>query len=294
MRGKTVKKSKTVTILNLPDVPFFKILGFSSYNQVANLRPVCKKFNEMCGKQLNHGFQKARAKIRPMLKEIDPLVPKRPSQRYKHKMYKNLSILEDIGNFVEYLGKQIQESADVNLCFCFYPGKILDEMMSLMRQVSTKEPLPSSSSLVLLPDISAEFKDLKTLILNHFYQNFSPKLKKAIELKRSLETSKIEEAKKEKEDKLEKKFNSIENLCKRQSKELTTAKSLFKSETKKLKDLLNKKDDELKELHSKFNKLEELVSKMTSENEQTSTKKKLKRDAQDVGNGDNKKKRKKT
>ena len=201
MRGvaKVPKLSpRAVSILDLHEVPFFKILGFCSYDQVSKLRPVCKKFDDMCGKHLNHGYQMACAKNSLMLKEFESLLPKRQRERYNHQLRKHCNILSNISWFNTCLGKRIQLSINLNLC-CFYPGKIIDEMMYLMRIVSTKKPLPRPRSTSLIAEISDEFNDLKSLVEWHFEKNISPKLKKVQELQKSLEASKIDRANKKKD-----------------------------------------------------------------------------------------------
>ena len=157
MYEKRVKKpSKTFPILNLPDEPFFVILGFCSYDEVANLRLVCRKFDLICQRYLNHGYKMACTKTGKLFDELESLLPKEESDKEDHPLYFNYLILNDIKFTGLAFGEKLQ-----NLC-CFYPGKILDEIFDILRVLSTKEPL--------LPiwDIEKELDDLTDLAESHF------------------------------------------------------------------------------------------------------------------------------
>ena len=273
MRGKGTKKLNLSTqavpnILSLPDVPFFTILGFCSYDQVANLRRVCKKFDEMCGKHLNHGYQLACAKHNQLTKEFESMLPKRYLLMTEHHLYDHRQVLY----YMNFTVIGLKDYMDKKIC-CFYPGKIIDEMFNIFRIVSAKKPFPSFWSSII-----EELDDLDTLAQSHFNQYMEPMMQKKLpKVSYVLNAVKVDQCNDKKYGKLEKKINSIENVCKRQSKALSAAKKRAEKQAKKL----TAQSKELKDLQSKYKKLEMLLSKMTPD-VQCSPAKKRKQDDQDA------------
>ena len=60
------------------------ILGFLSYDEVAELRVVSKGFNLICSVHLNRGFYKLRSLSSKVLKNVKKKLPKRDSLRNDH------------------------------------------------------------------------------------------------------------------------------------------------------------------------------------------------------------------
>lgn len=68
----------------LPDVVVLAILSFLTYNEVALLRVVSRRFNTICQVHLNKGFMKVKTISARVNCFFESKLPRRPSERYKH------------------------------------------------------------------------------------------------------------------------------------------------------------------------------------------------------------------
>ena len=238
------------------------------------MRIVSKRFATICGKHLNIGFIKAREKINALRNYYRSLVPKRISARVNHPLYyhyRTMQHVEMISNLG--YGHRLEKYIRLGIC-CFYPGKIIDETLTILQVVKTTQKITFNFKENLIKEV----EDLKALYGDHFdnemiqiYDKKVPKpepedpeaVKKSIEnLKTDL--SNLKKLVRSQETKI----SATQAVVKRQSQLLTKqskATEILAKKSMGQENQLKAKDKEIKDLIGRVTQLEKLISFGSSE-----------------------------
>ncbi|XP_066303336.1 F-box only protein 28-like isoform X1 [Branchiostoma lanceolatum] len=161
-------------ILNcLPDEILEMIIGYASYEQVSNLRLVCRKFDLVCQHLLNQGFVKVDMYHAQCYKTLKARLPRRESERRNHPMARHADILSAIETRLSLLGMTFMKYVDMNLC-CFIPGKVVDEIYRVLWFINATPAPPRAHELL------QELRDISSMAMEYFDDKIAPTLKSKI------------------------------------------------------------------------------------------------------------------
>ncbi|KAK9510660.1 hypothetical protein O3M35_005397 [Rhynocoris fuscipes] len=159
-----------ITLINLPEVVLEKVFSFLTYDNIAQNRVVCTKFNEIGSKMLNKGYYAADKYHSKTLKAIKAKLPRRESERRVHPLARQCDILIAIETRLSMLAMTFTKWMDAKLC-CFIPGKVIDEIMRVLRCVANNPNPPRAH------EILQELRDISSMAMEHFDEKILPQLK---------------------------------------------------------------------------------------------------------------------
>ena len=170
--------SRQLLISDLPDDVIFTILGYLSYDNVAQIRIVNSFFNQICKQHLNRGFKKVKEVHKKLVNNLNSMLPRRTSARRDHPYWQHWYILRLIGNFtlnggLNTVSKTLGQYIDANLC-CFIPGKIIDEIYNIFNILRNQE-IPNRF------EVLRELRDMSSLAKGHFAAEIMPRMKKRLQ-----------------------------------------------------------------------------------------------------------------
>uniref|UniRef100_A0A287AZ12 F-box protein 28 n=1 Tax=Sus scrofa TaxID=9823 RepID=A0A287AZ12_PIG len=113
------------TLVALPIVAIENILSFMSYDEISQLRLVCKRMDLVCQRMLNQGFLKVERYHNLCQKQVKAQLPRRESERRNHSLARHADILAAVETRLSLLNMTFMKYVDSNLC-CFIPGKFQD------------------------------------------------------------------------------------------------------------------------------------------------------------------------
>ncbi|XP_077341946.1 F-box only protein 28 isoform X1 [Lithobates pipiens] len=178
------------TLLNLPIVAIENILNFLSYDQISQLRLVCKRMDLECQRILNQGFLRVERYHSLCQKQVKAQLPRRESERRNHSLARHADILAAVETRLSLLNMTFMKYVDSNLC-CFIPGKspihllieqsldgtlhmVIDEIYSVLRYVnSTRSPQRAH-------EVLQELRDISSMAMEYFDEKIVPILKKKL------------------------------------------------------------------------------------------------------------------
>lgn len=166
----TYSVGQTIHLLDLPEMILETILVYTSYEKIAQLRRVDWKFNTTCKFLLNKGFRSAEKYHLKCLKEVKSMLPRRESERRTHKLSRHCDILTAIETRISLLSMTFVKYVDLDLC-CFIPGKVIDEIFSVLRTIQSDENPPRAY------EILQELRDISSMAMEHFDENIVPSMK---------------------------------------------------------------------------------------------------------------------
>ncbi|KAK2707186.1 F-box only protein 28-like [Artemia franciscana] len=159
-------------ICDLPDVCIEVILGYLNYEEISKVRLVCHHFNEVSQGILNRGFSNVQKCVTRCIKVIKSQLPKRDSQRRSHHLAKHMDILSSLETRISLLSMTYVKYIEIGVS-CFIPGKVLDELYSVIRYVMLCGTAPKNTGEVL-----QELRDISSMAMEHFDEKVAPFLKK--------------------------------------------------------------------------------------------------------------------
>jgi len=148
-------------LMDLPPEIVQHVLSYVSFETIAKLRPVSKAMNSACERMLNNGFLKAQKFHASLVTKVKGLLPRRESERCGHKMWKHMEALTAVETRLSLLGMTYWYYIDIGLC-CFIPGKVIDELLSVLRIIDGGNNLKSSYEFLV------ELKDISSMAMDHF------------------------------------------------------------------------------------------------------------------------------
>jgi len=157
------------SLATLPVELLEKIFLCLSYGEVAQLRLVSQLFNHTCKALLNKGFRAVEKFHDKCFKEVKAKLPRRESERRGHKLGRHCDILTAIETRISLLSMTFLKYVDMNLC-CFIPGKVIDEIFSVLRCIQDEETPPRAF------EILQELRDISSMAIEHFDENIAPSL----------------------------------------------------------------------------------------------------------------------
>ncbi|KAM9317252.1 F-box only protein 28 [Gastrophryne carolinensis] len=161
------------TLLELPIVAIENILNFLSYDQISQLRLVCKRMDLECQRILNQGFLRVERYHSLCQKQVKAQLPRRESERRNHSLARHADILAAVETRLSLLNMTFMKYVDSNLC-CFIPGKVIDEIYSVLRYVnSTRSPQRAH-------EVLQELRDISSMAMEYFDEKIVPILKKKL------------------------------------------------------------------------------------------------------------------
>ncbi|XP_040207323.1 F-box only protein 28 [Rana temporaria] len=161
------------TLLDLPIVAIENILNFLSYDQISQLRLVCKRMDLECQRLLNQGFLRVERYHSLCQKQVKAQLPRRESERRNHSLARHADILAAVETRLSLLNMTFMKYVDSNLC-CFIPGKVIDEIYSVLRYVnSTRSPQRAH-------EVLQELRDISSMAMEYFDEKIVPILKKKL------------------------------------------------------------------------------------------------------------------
>ncbi|CAG9824470.1 unnamed protein product [Phaedon cochleariae] len=169
----------TTYLIYLPEIALEKIFSFLSYDEIAKNRIVCKKFNEIGSKMLSRGFIQLEKKHSFIYKRVRSLLPRRESERRAHPLSRHCDILQAVETRISMLNMTYIKYIESGL-LCFIPGKVLDEMKSVLALVESDQAPPRTHQLL------QELRDLSSMAMEHFDEHILPKVKEQIDHRSAL------------------------------------------------------------------------------------------------------------
>ncbi|XP_059614074.1 F-box only protein 28 [Phlebotomus argentipes] len=160
-----------MNILHLPDCMIAQIFEHLPYDEVAKKRLVCKRVDAICQRILNRGFMKMVRLHGINMKKIKSKLPRRESERRNHPLARHADILTCIETRISMLTMTYGKYIDAKLC-CFIPGKVIDEVLRLLRLVQ------ETTLQVRSHEILQELRDISSMAIEHFDEKISLALKK--------------------------------------------------------------------------------------------------------------------
>ncbi|XP_014253443.1 F-box only protein 28 [Cimex lectularius] len=158
------------TLVDLPEIVLEKIFSFLTFDNISLNRTVCTKFNEIGCKALNKGYFAAERFHGKTLKSIKAKLPRRESERRAHPLARQCDILIAIETRLSMLSMTYTKWIDAKLC-CFIPGKVIDEIMRVLRCVAHNPNQPRTH------EILQELRDISSMAMEHFDEKILPQLK---------------------------------------------------------------------------------------------------------------------
>jgi len=164
-----------MNLLDLPECMLEQIFEWLSYDEIAKKRLVSTKVNKVCQQLLNRGFAKLIKRHSHDMKKIKSLLPRRESERRHHPLIKHADILTCIETRISMLSMTYTKYMDMNLC-CFIPGKIIDEVLHILRLVSNT---CGSNRQLRAHEVLQELRDISSMAIDHFDEKIAHILKKS-------------------------------------------------------------------------------------------------------------------
>ncbi|XP_072503834.1 F-box only protein 28 isoform X1 [Notamacropus eugenii] len=161
------------TLVALPIVAIENILSFMSYDEISQLRLICKRMDLVCQRMLNQGFLKVERYHNLCQKQVKAQLPRRESERRNHSLARHADILAAVETRLSLLNMTFMKYVDSNLC-CFIPGKVIDEIYRVLRYVnSTRAPQRAH-------EVLQELRDISSMAMEYFDEKIVPVLKKKL------------------------------------------------------------------------------------------------------------------
>ncbi|KAI8040424.1 F-box only protein 28 [Drosophila gunungcola] len=159
-----------MNLLDLPQTVLLDIFEWLPYDEVAKKREVCTLFNYIGQQVLNKGFNKIILAHAKNFKRIKSMLPRRESERRNHILSRHSDILTSIETRISMLTMTYSKFIDLNIC-CFIPGRVLDEINSILRILST-------STKQLRPhEVLQELRDISSMAIEHFDEKIAVNFK---------------------------------------------------------------------------------------------------------------------
>lgn len=226
-------------LLDLPDCVLLTVVQFVSFDEVAKVRAVCKRFDRICVAALNMGFRGAERRLAKCMKRIKCQLPRRQSERTKHPLSRHCDILSHVETNIHKLKMTYMNFVDIDMRR-FLPGKVLDEIYKVLRAVQRNE---------ISNQMSLELRDISSMATEHFNEHVLPRLKalsaSAMQKqtpgrKTSEEVKKIAEEQKKQEQRMMEqnlKIANLEGLVSSQQALLTEQAQKLAAQTQRLQNL---------------------------------------------------------
>ncbi|XP_037679258.1 F-box only protein 28-like [Choloepus didactylus] len=161
------------TLLALPIVAIENILSFMSYDQISQLRLVCRTMDLICQRMLNQGFLKVERYHSLRQKQVKAQLPRRESERRNYPLTRHADILAAVETRLSLLHMTFMKYVEPSLC-CFIPGKVIDEIYRVLRYVSSTRA-PQRAHEVL-----KELRDVSSMAMEYFDEKIAPVLKRKL------------------------------------------------------------------------------------------------------------------
>ncbi|XP_077996576.1 uncharacterized protein LOC144449899 [Glandiceps talaboti] len=159
--------------LTLPTEVLRHILTFFKYEEISDLRSICKTIDQTCQELLNQGYHKVERYHSQYQKDLKSRLPRRESERRNHPLARHCDIMAAIETRLSLLGMTFMKYVDMKLC-CFIPGKVLDEILHLIDYIK-KTPKPPRAHELL-----QELRDISSMAMEYFDEKIVPTLRKKI------------------------------------------------------------------------------------------------------------------
>ncbi len=207
-----------------------------------------RSFNAACSTELNAGFNKAYVFHCGVGEKIKGFLPRRESEQRSHPFFRHHCIVVAVGSYLELLRVHFEDYIkDENCSFCFYPGKLLDEIWLTLRHVNFCVRLRCQPKERM--EILNEIRDLSKMAVDHFKKYVEPSLEEAKRMGVIAANSRpiyLVSTSSSDVD-VETEVGNLKSKVEKQEKEI----SKLKREQKKLTKLLKVQDRKLRELCKK-------------------------------------------
>jgi len=130
----TEEPSGGLNLLDLPEDILLTILSFISYHEVALLRVVSRRFDQICRVQLNRGFREVLTLSGKLQSYFESKFPRCKSKREDHPLYKHEWVASDANSEANGLFCALDGFVEKNQA-CYFAGKFTDEAFRVLRCV---------------------------------------------------------------------------------------------------------------------------------------------------------------
>lgn len=125
---------------------------------------------------LSRGFIQLEKRHSVIYKRVKTLLPRRESERRAHPLSRHSDILQAIETRISMLKMTYMKYIESNL-LCFIPGKVLDEMRSVLSLLELDSTPPRTHHLL------QELRDLSSMAMEHFDDHILPRVKEQMDLR---------------------------------------------------------------------------------------------------------------
>lgn len=161
--------SSHINLLDLPYEVLEKILSYTSFKHISQLRSISRHFNVVCSTMLNSTFQRLQNQMLNRFQIIKTKMPRRESARRQHPLACESDIVETLHMRLLLLrmafGKHIERKH-----ICFFAGEILDEVYKILHYIKV------TSKLARPYKVTDELFDLSTMAMEYFREKIEPTL----------------------------------------------------------------------------------------------------------------------
>ncbi|XP_054707130.1 F-box only protein 28-like [Uloborus diversus] len=162
-------ETSNTKITDLPAEIFHTILRYLSFDNIAKVRLVSQHFNNMCSTLLNSEFNHLRVIVQHKFSSIKAQMPRRESSRRKHPLARECDIIETLFMRLTLLHMTFGKHMERKYC-CFFAGEILDEIHKILNYVE------KNSALSRAYKVTDELFDLSTMAMEYFKEHIEPGL----------------------------------------------------------------------------------------------------------------------
>ncbi|XP_046343858.1 F-box only protein 28-like [Haliotis rufescens] len=161
-------------LFQLPEHIIQNVLSYLTYHEISEGRRVCQYFNRCCQELLTQGFNQIDKFHAQIQKEVKSKLPRRESERRNHELSRHVDILSAVETRLSLLSMTYSKYIDHGLC-CFIPGKVLDELFTLLKKLQEKNSQPPRAHEFL-----QELRDISSMAMEHFEEHIIPALKQQL------------------------------------------------------------------------------------------------------------------
>lgn len=159
----------SLNLLDLPTEILQKIVAYTGFKTVANLRIVNKRMDQICGSLLNLTFNKLQNSMLTRFQSIKAQMPRRESARRQHPLACEFDIVETIYMRLNLLHCTFGKHIEKKLMY-FFPGEVLDEVHRILFYIKVTPKLPRPYR------VTDELFDLTTMAMEYFKEKLEPNL----------------------------------------------------------------------------------------------------------------------
>ncbi|CAB3402718.1 unnamed protein product [Caenorhabditis bovis] len=164
------------TIFDFPELILDKIFSYFTYDELAKIRGVSRIFNCYVKEELNKGFEKLGKILETNKQNVKKGLPKRESQRKRHRLTKINEIytaMDTRYSLLDLTFKKYMTHTHPRLNICFIPGRVIDEFNRVL-DILQKCIDNGGEFTGDVTELLKEVRDLSSMAMEYFEETILP------------------------------------------------------------------------------------------------------------------------